>query len=566
LAVVASWSKRPPRRLTVASEFVSVGVPVVFGGLFLSEVEMPSSSHSGPLLKVVAEQISEQVDVCALFDRLTDGGSSPGSIMLESGDFAPTYAERSIAVIDPSMCITGKGERFAITTLDRRGEVLLAEIVPRLPAAAEITAEDHKHATGTLRTDLSSASFHQRLKNPNHADLLRAVLPYHEPLAGGPPLPIGLFGCFAYDFIRQFEDIPKPAHDVLGDPDYVFYLSTRLVVTDQVRNHTTFVSCVPVASESSFIEEAYDDLAQMRAAVGKGEARVPRPVRVGDFKSDTGQGEFCDTVIALQEAIAEGRVFQTVFGRMFDADFDGDALDVYDSLKRCNPSPFMFYMRDARGTLLGASPELAVRVSNGGDGRIVEIKPIAGTKPRGLIRGELDPHLDERFEVALRVDTKELAEHTMLIDLARNDIAGIACPGTTFLTEALVTEKYSHVQHLVSKVKGTLRDDLDAMDAYLATMNMGTLTGAPKPEAMTLISRFEKSSRGFFGGGVGFLTGEGEMETAIVIRAMRIIDDRVYIRAGAGIVADSVPEQEWIETAAKAKACMVALKEASDAS
>ena len=483
---------------------------------------MPSSSQNGPLLKVVTEQISEQVDVCALFGSLTDGGSSPGSIMLESGDFAPTYAERSIAVIDPSICVTGKGEQFEITALDRRGEVVLAEIVPRLPAAAEITSEDHKHVSGTLRTDLSSASFHERLKNPNHADLLRAALPSHKPFNGGPPLPIGLYGCFAYDFVRQFEDIPKPAHDVLGDPDYVFYLSTRLGVTNQVANHTTFVSCIPA--------------------------------------------EFCDTVVALKESIAEGRVFQTVFGRMFEADFEGDALEVYRSLKCCNPSPFMFYMRDARGTLLGASPELAVRVSDGGDGRTVEIRPIAGTKPRGLIRGKLDAHLDERFEVALRVDTKELAEHTMLIDLARNDIAGIARPGTTFLTEALVTEKYSHVQHLVSKVQGTLRDDLDALDAYLATMNMGTLTGAPKPEAMKLISKFEKSARGFFGGGVGFLTSEGEMETAIVIRAMRIIDGRVYIRAGAGIVADSVPKQEWMETAAKAKACMVALKEASDAS
>jgi anthranilate synthase component 1 len=515
-------------------------------------------------MKVVTDRIRRQVDVCALFSRLTDGGTVPGSMLLESGDLAPTYAERSIAVIRPSICLSGKDERFEIHALDRRGEALLPLIGSRLPSAAEIATRDDDHIAGTLRTDLSSVSFCQRLENTSHADLLRAALLDHEGPHDDLSVPFGLYGCFAYDFVRQFEDIPRCRTDPLDDPDYVFYLSTRLVVSNHVRNETAFVSCIPRDSDALFIDEAHRDIAEMKAAADGGAACVHDPVQVGDFTSDTSEGEFCTTVAALQEAIAEGRAFQVVCGRMLEARFAGNVLDVYCSLKRCNPSPYMFYMRDARGTLLGASPELAVRVSTSHSGRTVELKPIAGTKPRGVTREGIDAHLDERFEVALRIDAKELAEHTMLVDLARNDIAAIACPGTTLVRESLVTEKYSHVQHLVSKVEGRLRDDLDALDAYLATMNMGTLTGAPKPEAMRLVSEFEKSARGFFGGGVGFLTSRGEMETAIIIRAMRIIDGRVYIRAGAGIVADSVPRHEWVETAAKARACIVALEEAAD--
>ncbi len=194
----------------------------------------------------------------------------------------------------------------------------------------------------------------------------------------------------------------------------------------------------------------------------------------------------------------------------------------------------------------------------------MEIKPIAGTKPRGRVDGRIDADLDARFEVALKVDPKELAEHTMLIDLARNDVCSVSKPGTTQLLASFAVEKYSHVQHLVSHIRGELRDDLDAFDAYVATMNMGTLTGAPKPEAMRIIAELERSARGFFGGAVGFINAAGEMETTIVIRAMRVTDGRVYIRAGAGIVADSVPENEWDETERKAAACLQALKEAGD--
>ena len=191
----------------------------------------------------------------------------------------------------------------------------------------------------------------------------------------------------------------------------------------------------------------------------------------------------------------------------------------------------------------------------------VEVRPIAGTKPRGFVDGRIDPLVDAKYETALKIDPKELAEHTMLVDLARNDVASVCLPGTTVVDEPFIIEKYSHVQHLVSNVTGVLRNDLDALHAYLATMNMGTVTGAPKLEAMKAINALEQSSRGFFGGSVGYVTPDGRMDTALTIRAIRIKHDRAYVRVAAGIVADSIPESEWDETESKAAACVRVLKE-----
>ena len=249
---------------------------------------------------------------------------------------------------------------------------------------------------------------------------------------------------------------------------------------------------------------------------------------------------------------------------MRSADFSGDAFAVYQQLKAVNPSPYSFFMRDHQGVLLGCSPELALRVT-GDDkkGRTVEIDPIAGTKPRGLFADGVDIHKDSRYEIALKLDEKELAEHVMLIDLARNDIASIAKPGTTIVKRALFIEKYSHVQHLVSEVMGALREDIDALTAYIATMNMGTLTGAPKPMAQQIIAAHEANGRGYFGGGFGVITFSGEMETAIVIRSLRFKRGKVYARAAAGIVADSVPESEYEETLHKMRATLQVLKEVS---
>lgn len=505
---------------------------------------------------MICQQIDREVDAAALFAHLTRRGTQPGSILLESAD--TTHSERSFGVYRPSIRIQGKESQFEIEALDRRGQALLPMMLDHLPPSIRITGESPTRVTGEIEAGSSPASFRERLQTPSAADLLRLVLARCRVDQEEHPTPVGLYGVFAYDFVRQFESISKPKADVLGELDYVFYLSTRLFVTDHLRKQTLLISVIP--DDEAFISEAEQDLAEMRQAF----QGVPQrgAVTIGDFSSDTSREEYCRNVRAIKEDIAAGRVFQVVYGRMLEARFAGDAFSIYESLKRCNPSPYMFFMRDDRGVLVGASPELALHVSTSGSERQVVIKPIAGTKPRGLVGNHLDADLDERMGVALRIDSKELAEHTMLIDLARNDIAGISKPGTIRLHQAFAVEQFSHVQHLVSEVRGTLLDDLDAIHAYMATMNMGTLTGAPKPEAMQMISEFEHSSRGFFGGSVGFMTTRGEMEVAVIIRSMRIKEGRVYIRTGAGVVADSIPEHEWLETENKAQACIQALMEA----
>ncbi len=197
-----------------------------------------------------------------------------------------------------------------------------------------------------------------------------------------------------------------------------------------------------------------------------------------------------------------------------------------------------------------------------GEKRLVETRAIAGTRPRGIVNGGIDPELDSRFEASLKTDFKELSEHSMLIDLARNDIARVSKAGTRTVTDPYRTEKYSHVQHLVTTVKGELKDDLDAFHAYLAVMNAGTLTGAPKLKAMELLRRHEKSGRGFYGGAAGYFSINGDMDSCIVIRSMRVLDDTAYLRAGAGIVFDSVPEAEYDETERKLAAVRHAIEEA----
>jgi len=236
-----------------------------------------------------------------------------------------------------------------------------------------------------------------------------------------------------------------------------------------------------------------------------------------------------------------------------------EPLDVYRRLRELNPSPYMFYLNTPNTILLGSSPELNLRVS-GTDTRNVEIRPIAGTKPRGRVGKDIDADTDFRYEAELKLDRKELAEHMMLVDLARNDIARVAEPGSRVVTELLIAEKYASVQHLVSNVKGELAKELDALNAYLATMNMGTLTGAPKIEAMKLIRLYEKTKRGYYGGAVMYLTVDGQFDSCITIRSLQIKDHTAYVRVGAGIVHDSVPKTEFEETEHKADSCLRAVR------
>jgi anthranilate synthase component 1 len=394
-------------------------------------------------------------------------------------------------------------------------------------------------------------------------DVLRAVA-FAFKLASKPfRVTCGLLGAISYDFIDQFEKLPANSEDLLGNPDYELYFADNIFLMDHEHRRGYVIVNVIITNgdREAAIKEAqecfdyYANLARFDTPKGRKHA-APLPAA----STDTNQDEYEEMVRTAKRHIIDGDIFQVVLSRTKIEPCPHEPLDVYKRLTELNPSPYMFYLNMAGTTLLGSSPELNLRVS--GDGtRNVEIRPIAGTKPRGRVAGSIDADTDFRYEAELKLDRKELAEHIMLVDLARNDIARVAQPGSRVVTELLIAEKYESVQHLVSNVKGTLADGLDALSAYLATMNMGTLTGAPKIEAMKIIRRLEKTKRGYYGGAVCYLTVDGKFDSCITIRSMQIKDHAAYIRVGAGIVHDSVPKTEFEETEHKAGSCMRAIRE-----
>ncbi|MCC7290837.1 MAG: anthranilate synthase component I family protein [Phycisphaerales bacterium] len=516
----------------------------------------------------IQRTLSGAADAQCLFAALADHGRARGTVLLQSSDNIPKYGERSLAAVGSSLMLTGREETVRLVALDGRGRCLLpvleqrlASVVSNLQRAAD--AGGAPMLTGRISPDLRSVSGRERPFRRNAMDVIRALAFCSSPEENAIVPSHGLFGAFGYTFVHQYESFERNPRDALGDWDYCFFLATRMFIIDHAAGSTHVVSSVPLVPGVDLAPlrvEAEEDVRRMAALAGPASTVTRGAWSAGAFQSDTSRDTYLANVEAIQRDIHAGRAFQVVYGRTLSADFTGSPFDVYGRLSEVNPSPYMFYFNDGDGVLLAASPEMAVRVSPEPAGRRVELRPIAGTKPRGRRNGAVHPLTDAKYETALKIDPKELAEHTMLVDLARNDLSSICKPGTTQVDEPFVVEKYSHVQHLVSNVSGILADHLDALHAYLGTMNMGTVTGAPKLEAMKMINRLEASSRGYFAGGVGYVFPDGRMDTALVIRAIRFKHNKAHIRAAAGIVADSIPQTEWAETESKAAASLRVLR------
>jgi anthranilate synthase component 1 len=374
-----------------------------------------------------------------------------------------------------------------------------------------------------------------------------------------PRLTGGLVGYFSYDSIRYIE--PRLAHsappDTLGTPDILLMLSEELVVFDNVSGHLyVIVHADPDSSADRACAEArLDELLQrLRAPLPSVSAAPAAVVSESDFVSGFTQQGFEAAVARIREYIAAGDVMQVVLSQRLSISFERSPLELYRALRGLNPSPYMYLMHLGDHHVVGASPEILVRVE---EGRLT-VRPIAGTRPRGKTAEE-----DKVLEQDLLKDPKEIAEHLMLIDLGRNDVGRVSRTGTVQVTERMAIERYSHVMHIVSNVTGELQPGLTAIDALKATLPAGTLSGAPKLRAMEIIDELEPVKRGVYGGAVGYLAFNGAMDTAIAIRTAVIKDGRLHIQAGAGIVADSVPAKEWEETMNKARAIFRAVALAS---
>ena len=371
----------------------------------------------------------------------------------------------------------------------------------------------------------------------------------------------GLFGYLGYDMIRLVEHLPDVNPDPLGLPDAVLMRPSVIAVLDGVKGEVTVVAPAWVSSGLSAraayaqaaerVGDALRDLERAPATASRemGEARaVAEPV------SNFAHADYLAAVDRAKDYIRAGDIFQVVPSQRWTQDFPEPPFALYRALRRTNPSPFMFFFNFGPFQIVGASPEILVRVFGGQ----VTIRPIAGTRKRGAT-----PEEDRALEADLLSDQKELAEHLMLLDLGRNDVGRVAKIGTVRPTEEFIVERYSHVMHIVSNVVGELRDDQDALSALLAGLPAGTVSGAPKVRAMEIIDELEPEKRGVYGGGVGYFSAGGDMDMCIALRTAVVKDGKLYIQAGGGVVYDSDPQAEFEETVNKSRALRRAAEDAS---
>lgn len=376
---------------------------------------------------------------------------------------------------------------------------------------------------------------------------------------GRPKLTGGLIGYFAYDMVRYFEKtLAEPPADDLNMPDADMHLFDELVAYDHLSNKAVIILNINASDD---LEEKYASCERRKdEIIGVLHSFQPKPVSISsdnvniNIRSNISKEDYLKNVERSKEYIRNGDIFQIVPSQRFEIDNPPDSFDVYRMLRSTNPSPYLYYFSSKEYSIAGASPEMLVSVND----RTVITRPIAGTIKRGETMEE-----DIRNEAALISDPKERAEHTMLVDLGRNDIGKVSEFGSVNVTDYMIVERYSKVMHLVSNVKGTLRKDKKPLDALMALLPAGTLSGAPKVRAMEIIDELETVRRGLYGGTVGYLAFDGSIDTCIAIRTVLFRNGKAYVQAGGGVVADSIPENEYEESVNKAKAVINAIEEAA---
>ncbi len=477
--------------------------------------EFKEKAGEGNLIPVYRKVLADLETPVSAFLKIDSGNYS---FLLESVEGGDRIAQYSFLGADPSIIFQAKGKQVTIT----------------------------ENGVST------------KLESENPLGCLDELMERYKPVAvdGMPRFFGGAVGYVGYDTVRFFEELPDNTEDDLELPDIFFVITDKILIFDHV-NHNIMVVCN--AKVDGDPENAYREATrQIDAMVDALERpltypkyREPKTSPKLELVSNFEREEFEEIVRVAKEYIRAGDIFQVVLSQRFSTKVNAPPFDIYRALRSINPSPYMFYLNFGTLKLVGASPELLVRVEDD----IIDLRPIAGTRPRAL--KEFD---DEELERDLLSDAKERAEHIMLVDLGRNDVGRVAELGSVHVTELMVVERYSHVMHLVSNVRGALRSACDSVDVLRATFPAGTLTGAPKIRAMEIIEELEPLKRGPYGGTMGYFGFSGNLDTCIIIRTLIIKGDMAYVQAGAGIVADSDPASEYIETLNKALAVVKAIE------
>lgn len=488
------------------------------------------------LLRLRLERCPEPL---AVYAALCAQGRRAGTALLESATAGHAGTQRSLLILAPALRIALQHDRITLRACSANGHAALAALGGR----------DDEIALPALRGNNGVHDEHARLREPSVFDPLRGLLATLAPARSTDRARLMLVGALSFELAARFDPLPALPDD--GMPEYVFALPELLLDIDHLRGHAELCA---VAFDAPARNDLARTLEQAAALIAELPAEPHPPAQTRAPQSavvNCDDAAFATRIETGREAVRKGEVFQVVLSRHWTLPCD-DPLAAYRRLRRDNPSPYLFYLCDESATLFGASPESALRFDDAT--RRLDVYPVAGTRPRGR-----DADEDARFEAELRLDAKELAEHMMLVDLARNDVARACAPGSRSVPELLGVDRYAHVMHLVSRVQGRLRDGLDALHALRACLNMGTLSGAPKLRATALIRELEGERRGFYGGAVGVLDAAGNLDTAITIRAATVINGIARVQAGAGVVLDSDPRAEADETRSKARAVLAAI-------
>ena len=478
-------------------------------------------AKNGNLIPVFREIMADMDTPVSAFKNIDNGGPA---FLFESVEGGAKWGRYSLLGVEPKVIFKSKGDNVEIIT-------------------------DSKKET----------------RKGDPITVLKELLSGYRPVLDGdlPRFYGGAVGYIGYDMVRFFENLPDTGLSDIGMYDSFFVITDTVLVFDNLEHKIKVVANGFIGDRDNPADIYEKAVKKIDALVERLKTPSPETQRVKESKSQRvkevvsnfTKEEFIDGVLKVKEYIQAGDAIQVVLSQRFETGLDVEPFDIYRALRIINPSPYMFYLRLDGVELVGSSPEILVRVEDSG----IDVRPIAGTRPRGK-----DKATDKKLEEELLKDPKELAEHIMLVDLGRNDVGRVAEPGSVSVNELMVVERYSHVMHIVSNVHGQLRHGKDSFDALRACFPAGTLTGAPKVRAMEIIEEIEPCKRSAYGGSVGYFGFSGNMDMAITIRTLVIKDGKIYIQAGAGIVADSDPEKEYQETINKAKAMLKAVEMARE--
>ena len=515
-------------------------------GLMLQAIEQAKIGDIVPVYKVV-----EEIDALDYFAKLSDYGRKKNAILLE-------FNNKVIGSSNPCLKLKGFKDQFEITALNSLGRKFLTFLKDNFKFCGKVQYSQNK-VTGTIKQANKNINESQKLKLNGHMNLLRNIAFKFTPTLK-PFKPYGgLFGMFSYDFIEEFEELQEKEDD-LNEPYYEFYFLDNLFVADNKENKVCLISNALIMDDKK--EKTYNEclktIENYENTIKKKISKIKKyKAKKHDVTADTCEEEFEIITQTIKKNILEGEIYQALPSRTIISNYNAEPFDIYKKL-RSSKQPCMFYINTNEGVLFGASPETTLSVE-GKEEKTIEVRPIGCITPRGL-KGKIDIDTENRYEAELKTNFKEITKHIRVIDSARGDVAKVSKLGTRHLENMFAVEKYSDEQHLVSSVKGILKEDLDALHAYISCMNRAV--GYPKITAMKLLRQLEKNKRGYFSGSVCYINPDKDFDSAVIKNAIRLKNKKAYIGVDADVIYDSTADEVFRETEKKANVCLEAIKSA----